>query len=213
MAAEDEGMGDSKSIADTRLVASLSRLAAGDRLAREEILEICNDRLRILTSRLLDGFGKVRRWDSTDDVAQNAALRLYRALAEIAPPTPRALTGLMITQIRRELIDLARRHAGPLGYAANHDTNAERTTDGGSCLIVEGAVDAGADEPGTAEHWERFHGAVAELPVELREVFEMAWYLGLDQQVAASVIGCSVKTVGRRWQKAVSLVRARLGDA
>ena len=51
------------------LAECLSRLAAGEERARDRIIEVCNDRLRELSSRLLGKFAKVRRWDDTDDVA------------------------------------------------------------------------------------------------------------------------------------------------
>ena len=101
-----------------RLAACLEQLHAGDDVARGEILALCDARLRELSHRLLGKFAKVRRWDDTDDVAQNAALRLYRALADTVPDSPRGLMGLMSTQIQRELIDLARKHSGPMSYAA-----------------------------------------------------------------------------------------------
>jgi len=99
---------DSERDLDSLLETCLKKLASGDDSARGEILDIMNDRMRELSSRLLGKFAKVRRWDTTDDVAQNAAMRLYRALAETVPDSPRGLMGLMATQIQRELVDLAR---------------------------------------------------------------------------------------------------------
>ena len=78
-----------------RLACCLERLAAGEKSARDEILEICDQRMRVLSHRLLGKFAKVRRWDNTDDVAQNAAIRLHRALADTVPDSPRGLMGLM----------------------------------------------------------------------------------------------------------------------
>jgi len=91
----------------------LGQLRHGDDSARVAILDTCHARMRALSHRLLGKFAKVRRWDDTDDVAQNAALRLYRALADTVPDSPRALLGLMATQIQRELLDLARKPASP----------------------------------------------------------------------------------------------------
>ena len=103
---------------DAAISTCQAKLAAGDDSARVRILEICNGRLRDLSSRLLGKFAKVRRWDDTDDVAQNAAIRLYRALGDTVPDSTRGLMGLMATQIQRELLDLARKHSGPMSYAA-----------------------------------------------------------------------------------------------
>jgi RNA polymerase sigma-70 factor (ECF subfamily) len=197
---------------DAAIAACLGRLAAGDDSARASLLEICDGRLRKLSHRLLGKFAKVRRWDSTDDVAQNAALRLYRALAETVPDSPRGLMGLVATQIHRELIDLARKHSGPMSYAANHGTNVMAGLDGPVHVIDEAAEDRDTDEAIPAERWEAFHKAVEKLPVEHREVFSLIWYLGLDQEAAAKTLGCSLRTVSRRWQEARQAVRAALGD-
>jgi RNA polymerase sigma-70 factor (ECF subfamily) len=189
----------------------LKRLQAGDDAARAEILAVCDARLRALSQRLLGRFAKVRRWDDTDDVAQNAALRLYRALADTVPDSPRGLMGLMATQIHRELIDLARKHSGPMSYAANHGTNVRRDRDG-EVFVVDELADRGDadDEEIPIERWEHFHAAVDALPAEQRDVFQLIWYLGLDQQAAADALGMSLRTLARRWQGARQAVRLTL---
>jgi RNA polymerase sigma factor (sigma-70 family) len=191
----------------------LAKLAAGDDSARVQILEVCQTRLHELAHRLLGRkFSKVRRWDDTDDVAQNAALRLYRALAETVPDSTRGLMGLVATQIHRELIDLARKHSGPMSYAANHGTNVMDGLDG-PVYVVDHAADTGDDEEVPIERWEEFHAAVEQLPAEQREVFSLIWYLGLEQQAVADALGTSLRTVSRRWQEAREAVRAGLNDA
>jgi len=183
-----------------RLACCLERLAAGEKSARDEILEICDQRMRVLSHRLLGKFAKVRRWDNTDDVAQNAAIRLHRALADTVPDSPRGLMGLMATQIQRELIDLARKHSGPHSWASNHDTNAG--VKNGACRVEEASEGEQRDEAVPIERWEEFHAAIEGLPGDLREVFRMVWYLGLDRESAAKAMGCSVRTLGRMWQEA-----------
>jgi RNA polymerase sigma factor (sigma-70 family) len=196
---------------DAVLEDCLAKLAAGDESARVKILEVCQSRLHELAHRLLGGkFSKVRRWDDTNDVAQNAALRLYRALAETVPDSPRGLMGLAATQIHRELIDLARKHSGPMAYAANHGTNVMDGRDG-PVHVVEGAADIGDDEEIPIERWEEFHVAVEQLPAEQREVFSLIWYLGLDQESAAKTLGCSLRTVSRRWAEARESVQKAIG--
>lgn len=192
------------------LCTCLKQLAEGDLAARERIFELCNERFRTLASRLLGRFSRVRRWDTTGDVAQNASIRLHRALAEVVPASPRGLMGLMAAQIQRELIDLARKHAGPMSFAANHDTGASRREDGPDAFVD--TLPAREEETIPLERWERFHRAVEDLPDDLREVFRMAWYMGLDQNAVAGFLGCSVRTVGRKWQEAQHRLQAVLGD-
>jgi len=193
------------------IAACLDRLATGDLAARDRIIEVCGERLRLLARRMLARFPAVRRWDDTDDVFQNAAMRLHRALGETRPESPRSIMALAATQLHRELIDLARRHAGPMSFAANHATGLPggddpSTADADGTPAFEPA--AAADEP--LDRWTAFHDAIAALPGELREVFDLVWYLGADQKTIAALLDCSPRTVKSRWREARESVRAAL---
>ena len=141
-----EKQSDPPALDMAQLTRRLEELAAGDDSARTRILEICDGRIRELAHRLLGKFAKVRRWDGTDDVAQGAAMRLYRALGETVPSSPRGLLGLMATQIQRELLDLARKYAGPTSFAANHGTNVREGTSGDVFLVDEARDDLSEDD-------------------------------------------------------------------
>src|SRR5262245_20688111 len=71
---------------------------------------------------MLKGFPKVHRWEQTDDVLQNAALRLHRTLQQMAVEPSRHFFRLAALNIRRELLDLAKHYYGPLGQGARHAT-------------------------------------------------------------------------------------------
>ena len=185
----------------------LARLAAGDSSAADRIIELCQARLRRLTHRMLARFPNVRRWDDTDDVMQNASLRLHRALVRLRPGAPRDVLALAATQVRRELLDLARRHAGPQSQAANHGTNVAR---GMPTEEPVHHVDRAAAPPHALDRWRAFHDAIDALPPEEREVFHLVWYLGSDQATAAALLGCSSRTVRARWRAAREAVRTAL---
>jgi len=191
------------------LNACLQRLSTGDPQAGDRILEICSTRLREMAHRMLGRFPTVRRHDDTDDVFQGAVLRLHRALGQMAAgrESPRSVMALAATQIRRELIDLARRNAGASSYAANHDTNVREAAGGDRHFVDEVAVE---DE--SLERWEQFHAAIAALPAEEMEVFQLAWYLGADQQTIANVVGCSERTVRSNWLRARESVKTALAE-
>src|SRR5437773_551380 len=63
-----------------RLQRCLDRLQAGDESARRELLAGSCDRLLTLTRAMLRDYRRVKRWEETDDVVQNAIVRLHRAL-------------------------------------------------------------------------------------------------------------------------------------
>lgn len=189
----------------------LNRLAAGDLDARDRIIEISSGRLRILASRMLARFPQVRRWEDTDDVFQNAVMRLHRSLAHVQPDSPRAMIGLAATQLHRELIDLARRYRGPMSFEANHATHAPGLSDSSERLSPPFEQAVGGDD--SIERWAVFHDAIAGLPEDLREVFHLVWYLGADQKTIARLLECSERTVKSRWREARETVRQALdGD-
>lgn len=191
------------------LAACLARLAAGDLAVRDLIIELLAGRLRLLARRMLARFPNVRRWDDTDDVVQNVALRLHRALGRSGGP-PRSVMALAAAELHRELLDLARRYAGPCSHASHHATNTIRGATGGA--VARHDERATAPDDGL-DRWSRFHEAIAGLPPCQREVFDLVWYLGADQKAAAALLGCSVRTVKSRWREARDAVRDALdGD-
>jgi RNA polymerase sigma-70 factor (ECF subfamily) len=182
------------------LQSCLNRLRAGDEAVRAELLGAAAGRLDRLARKMLRDYPGVRRWEETADVCQNAALRLHRALAEMAPATVRDFFRLAALQIRRELIDLARRHAGPHGLGRH-----QVTPDGPDA--PEPADDT--HDPAGLVAWADFHRQIDALPPEERELFDLLWYQGLSQVEAAALLGLSERTLRRRWQTA----RLRLHDA
>src|SRR6516165_11191633 len=100
----------------------VDRLRQGDEAARQELLEGTCERLRQLTQTMLRDYRRLKRWEETDDVLQNALVRLHRALQQVTPPTLRDFYRLATLQIRRELIDLSRHYYGPEGRGACHES-------------------------------------------------------------------------------------------
>lgn len=186
---------------DRQISETLQKLVTGDDAAsREDLIAWASERMREIAHRMLRRFPVVRRWDETDDVVQNAALRLDRALRQTVPLDARGLAGLAATQVRRELLDLAKKHRGPESYGANHGTNYQRIN-GELRAKVEDV--SGQCEPDDAlERWTRLHAVADGLPEEEREVFHMCWYLGLKQEEIARLLDCSLRTVKRRWESA-----------
>ena len=113
----------------TVIQACLDQLRQGDDSARAALLECACERLTRLARRMLRGFPRVQRWEQTDDVLQNALLRLRRALEKTSPESVRSFVNLAAVQIRRELIDLARHYDGP-----DRDGGAPRKLDAGGWL-------------------------------------------------------------------------------
>jgi len=189
----------------TQLQQLLNELHEGDTPGLfNEIIQHSSHRLYLLAQWMLNRYDRVRRWVETDDVLQNSLIRLHRALTEVRPRSPGEFYGLAAVQIRRELIDLARRYYGRLGWGANHDSHEGRLPENG---------DTESLEPETLEAWERFHRAVDLLPEKQRQVVDLLWYEGLTQAQTAAVLGLSLATVKRRWQAARIALGKQLKDA
>lgn len=180
-----------------RLQPLLERLQAGDETAKSELIQHACERLRRLTRKMLRDYARVRRWEETDDVFQQAALRLVRSLSEVTPSSPAHFFALAATQIRRTLLDLARHYYGPEGSGAHHHTD----DTGDLPKAVEQAA-AQEGEPQTLQQWSLFHEKIEELPEKEREVFQLLWYQGLKQEEAATILEVDVRTIKRRWQAA-----------
>jgi RNA polymerase sigma factor (sigma-70 family) len=178
-------------------------LGPEDAAAREALLAHAGDRLLRLTRKMFHGHPALRRWEQTDDVFQNALIRLHRALAEVKVESVRHFFNLAAVQVRRELLDLAKHHFGPEGGGANHHTDGQPADDEG------GALHAEPQEPENLEEWSEFHARVKNLPEEELEVVNLLFYDGLTQEEAAKVLGISFRTLKRRWHS----VRLKLHEA
>jgi RNA polymerase sigma-70 factor (ECF subfamily) len=190
------------------LQSCLNRFTAGDDVALNELLSRATTRLKQLTQFMFRDFARVHRWEETDDVLQNASLRLCRALQATRPETVAGFLALASLQIRRELIDLARRYFGPEGLGANHDSRAVAWSDNSSAELSAADASSSSD-PRRLALWTDFHDQAGRLPDEDRAVFDLIYYQGLSQIEAAEVLGISERTLQRRWQSA----RLTLHDA
>jgi RNA polymerase sigma-70 factor (ECF subfamily) len=199
----------------TELELLVERLKAGDEQARHQLLERMGDRLVRLTRAMLNTYPRVRRWEQTDDVCQNAILRLWRALAEAKPVSLRHFLRLAALQIRRELIDLLRRHCGPEAHGAHHASDGGQDSalsERGQDDLLEGLVQQSTTDPARLAVWSEFHDQVGSLPDDEREVFDLLWYQGLSQAEVASLLAVNVRTIKRRWQSARLKLCDALGD-
>lgn len=181
---------------DTQLQNLIDLALRGEPSARESLLHHACDRLLRLTRKMFHGYPNLRRWEQTDDVFQNALVRLHRALAEVRVESVRHFFNLAAIQVRRELLDLSKHHCGPEGGGANHHTDGIPADDDG------GSLHDRAEEPDDLSGWHGFHALVEKLPDDEQEVVNLLYYEGLTQDEAAKVLDISLRTLKRRWQSA-----------
>jgi RNA polymerase sigma-70 factor (ECF subfamily) len=183
-------------------------LKAGDESARQDLIRCACGRLERLTRKMLRGYKRVRRWEQTADVLQNALMRLYRALESVCPATPADFFRLAALNIRRELLDMAKHYYGPQGQGAHHATGAHKiASDSKASLDPAGPV----EDPERLAAWTAFHDQIEQLPEEERQLFDLLWYQGLTQAEAAALLNVSERTVKRYWASARLRLHQALG--
>ena len=209
------------------LESALRRLKDGEADARDELISLASDRMLDLARRMFRSFPRLRAWEQTDDVWQNASMRLRRSLSSVAPENVREFYGLAAQQIRRELLDMTRAHFGRARKPGSpHEGDGRKATarptlhvggpkkrDGATDSTAPGpdGVDDTAD-PEKLAAWQEFHQHVAALSDPLREVVDLLWYHEVTHDEAARLLNVDPTTVRRRWRAARRLLRQALKD-
>lgn len=177
----------------------VARTRQGDRAAEDRLVRAILGRFENLARRMLQRFPAVRGAEETADVVQGALVRLLRAVRAVTPATTRDFFNLAAEQIRRQLLDLSRRHrrGRPAQLPSPDDSNAD----------VPDSAPGAAD----LDRWEQFHAAVDGLPAEQREVVGLTFYHGWTQAQIAELFQVDERTVRRRWHAACATLNQSLG--
>ncbi len=185
-------------------------LARGDAAARDELVALACRRLTLLTRKMLDDYNRLRNWEETADISQNAVMRLHRALEQVSPSSPPEFFGLAALKIRQELQDLARHYYGRRDDARGEQRAPDRSpahamTGFASDDSQHGAMHESGDatlEPRRLAQWTEFHRVVNELPEKERQVVDLLFYHEMTQEDAAAILEVDPSTVKRRWRSA-----------
>src|SRR5262249_25947780 len=110
-----------QSLNTAELCALIERVHAGDAAALDELLRRCAARLERMASKMLRRFPRVREHEQTGDVIQEAMTTFVTALRQLHFSSTRDFYGLAAEHVRRRLLDLARRFAGPRGAVISLD--------------------------------------------------------------------------------------------
>lgn len=188
-----------------QITSLIAQVNAGSADARQALLTATSDRLQRLTKNMKKDFPSVSRWEETGDVFQNVMVRLHQALTKVEINDVRHFLRLAALHIRRELLDLCRKHNRRNQL---HQTQVRAQGDDSQMApLHEGADETG--NPQQAIGWGLFHETIENLPEDQKEIVELLWYHGLSQVAAAEVMGLSIKQIRGLWRNA----RLQLHDA
>lgn len=178
----------------------LDRWRAGDTKAADELLRLVMARLEKLANRMLRSFPNIRNQVETEDVLQNSLLRLLHTLHRLKPKTTRDFVNLAAVQIRRELLDIARKARRKRTVSLQAVASEAYTTPGSQ-----------RNDEDDGERWVSFHKAIDRLPVEEREVVGLVFYHGWKQQQIADLFQVDARTIRRYWAAACAHLKSILG--
>jgi RNA polymerase sigma factor (sigma-70 family) len=178
----------------------IDRMLQGDDSARNELVARAFDRLRRLASKILhEDFDRLKNAHETGSILDQAMLRILRGLQKVQTLTVREFFCLSATQMRRVLLDLARRSS-----PKNKRPNAGRDEDrGGSRETPEYEPPDSTLDPSKLAMWTEFHRKVEGLPADEREVVDLHWYQGLSQAEVAKILSIQQRQVSRLWVRAI----------
>lgn len=167
---------------------------------RQDVIDYCVERMKAAVRTQLADFRRLREFETSDDIVQNATVRLLKAFDAVGPESVFDIHGLSALVIRRELINLTRHYFGPQGHGTNTITVGDSR--------IDGVTEDDSTDPWAAIH---VHEAVETLDAEMRVVVDLMFYQGLTQEQAAEVLGIGVATVRRRWRQARAILGSALG--
>lgn len=180
----------------------LDKLIAGDERAKNELIDLAYERLKIVARKLLNTHDPVRGEEETAGVVNEAYSRLHSSLDEVKPQSVRQFMGLAALEIRRVLLDKIRQIHGRGKKRRPKRVSIDARPDG-SDNSAAGHDFADPDHDSARQQMALdLLEAIDKLPDDEREVVELLFFHGWSQVEAAGLLKVEESTVKRRWARA-----------
>jgi RNA polymerase sigma factor (sigma-70 family) len=155
---------------------------------------------------------RLQRWVHPEDIVQEVLLRMVKACEKIDITDRSHLYHLMLTQLRRVIIDSYRNLYGPNGWATKikSDPKGIDLSQATENDLTRTKFNSG--EPITIEEWVDFHESVEILPRIEQEVFEMMYYGGFTSDEVSEILQVSSRTVRRHWRDSRLILQRRINE-
>jgi RNA polymerase sigma-70 factor (ECF subfamily) len=184
-----------------RLQRCLQRLADHDAQARGELLDHAARRLALLAEQMLSQFRALHRREESQDLFQQAMLRLWQSVERVGPTTVPEFMGLAAQEMRWALCDLARNHFGRKDREARADKRRPVVSSSNGHVNQREPADT-TWAPDNLACWSEFHAAAGRLSDPERTAFDLLYYHELPQAEVATIMQVSERQVRRYWQSA-----------
>ena len=172
-------------VADFATQELIARARGGDAAAEADLIAAVYPELRRLARRYLSGERKAHTLQTTD-IIHEAWLRLFGA-SDVPVQDRNHLVALMATQMRRALVDYARRR------------NAAKREDAWMAVTL---TDVGPANEMNPDELIALDDALERLEPRQRQIVECRFFAGMDDGEIAAVLGVTDRTVRREWVKA-----------
>ncbi len=178
-------------------IAAMLRLAAGDDLALNSLMDRWKDKVAAFLLRMTGNAA------TATDLTHETFVKLYQSRARYSPSAP------FPTYLFHIAANLARNHAR---WKQRHPTVSIDSEDDHVPESVE--TQPGPDEQmERSEQLQRVEAALAALPDDLREAMLLFIYQDMSYAEIAAAAGCSAKAVETRIYRARQILRASLGGS
>lgn len=179
----------------------------GDRAAAVRALTArAHDRLRRLVAKIMnESFPAVARGHEVDSVVSETYIRLAKALESVSPATPADFFRFAAHKVRQTLLNIVgkdQRVEEPVGTGHGSGDDSSGPPEPGSTTW----------SPDKLGEFTDFMNKIAALPEEVKDVFDLAYFLGLSQAEIADATGTHPRQVSRLMAKAAIALRDHLPD-
>jgi len=185
---------------ESRLHEAVLRFNAGDESATEDLIGHVRRRLMVLTRRRLrqsGGFTKVARWHETEDITQEALIRLADTLRKEPINSGDHFLRLAAQHIRWTLLNIHAHVTSKAHSAVFVKTDPNQPKDGGP----DRRLSTARARTDTAFRWDKFMDHFKTLTAEQRTMLDLLFFNGCTQQETADHLKIGITTFKDRWRK------------
>jgi len=183
---------------ESRLHEAVVRFNAGDPTAKDDLIGHVRHRLMVIARGKLrgpGGFTQVARWNETDDVVQEASLRLEKTLQQEKINSGDHFLRLAALHIKWALLNLHEH----VNTKSHYSASLEETPTGIDEDGPDGWLARAAARTESQFRWDKFLDHFKTLSAEQRQMLDDIFFNGCTRQETADRLKIGITTLKDRW--------------